>query len=349
MHRIGILGAGTWGTALARLLTLNGNAVWVWSAIEREVAEYSKTRRHPNLPRMVIPDSISFTSDISAACKDMDFIVFAVPSVYTRSAARSAAPFINDNQIIIDAAKGIEPHTLFTLTEVIRDEIVKLKPDIKIKLAALSGPSHAEEVALDLPTAIVSACMDLDTAKTVQNVFSSKFMRVYTNPDVKGVELCGALKNIVALAAGISSGLGYGDNAKAAIITRGMAEIRRLGVAMGCMERTFNGLAGIGDLIVTATSVHSRNNKAGVMIGKGCSPSEAVREVGMVVEGMNALPAAMELSRRYKVELPIIEAVNRVVNEGAEPDGAVMSLMCRENKTEIMDINLSTDTETAYL
>jgi glycerol-3-phosphate dehydrogenase (NAD(P)+) len=349
MHRIGILGAGTWGTALARLLNLKGNAVCVWSSIEREVDEYSKTRKHPNLPGMVIPDGVKFTSDISAACNEMDFIVFAVPSVYTRSTAQIAAPFISDSQILIDAAKGIEPHTLLTLTEVIQDEITKYKPDIKLRLAALSGPSHAEEVALDMPTTIVSACGDLETARIVQDVFSSRFMRVYTNPDVKGVELCGALKNIVALAAGISSGLGYGDNTKAAIITRGMAEIRRLGVAMGCMERTFNGLAGIGDLIVTATSVHSRNNKAGVMIGKGCSPSEAVREVGMVVEGMNALPAAMELSRRYKVELPIIEAVNSVVNEGQEPNGVVMSLMCREKKTEVMDINSSADAEMAYL
>jgi glycerol-3-phosphate dehydrogenase len=332
---------------LARLLCLNGNEVVVWSALEREVAELSLTGRHPNLPGMVIPEAVRFTGDIGEACTGRDMVIFAVPSVYTRQTARAAAPFVSEGQILVDVAKGMEADTQLSLTEVIRDEIGRLRPGVSLRLAALSGPSHAEEVARDLPTTIVSASEDRETAKFVQAVFTSGCMRVYTNPDVKGVELCGALKNIVALAAGIADGLGYGDNAKAALITRGIAEIRRLGVAMGCQERTFGGLAGIGDLIVTATSAHSRNNRAGRLIGQGRAPSEAVREVGMVVEGMNALPAAIALSRRYGVELPIIEAVDRVVNEGAAPSEVVKSLMRRERKTELVESASEADCEDA--
>ncbi len=334
-RKIGVLGAGTWGMALARMLSNSGNEVTVWSALAREVDEFSASRVHPNLPGMRIPDAVGFTKSIEEVCTGKDILLFAVPSVFVRSTAANAAPYIPDGQVIVDVAKGIEADTLMTMTEVIADELQKQGAHAGVKLVALSGPTHAEEVALDLPTTIVSACADMAAAELVQDVFMNTCMRVYTNPDIKGVELCGALKNIMALGAGISVGLGYGDNARAALITRGMAEITRLGKAMGCMEQTFSGLAGIGDLIVTATSVHSRNNKAGRLIGEGRTPEQAVKEVGMVVEGINALPAAMELARRYQVEMPIVEGVNAVIKQGADPADAVRTLMERDRKTEL--------------
>ena len=230
---------------------------------------------------------------------------------------------------------GIEPDTLFTMTEVLADELGKEDGPRGIRLVALSGPTHAEEVALDLPTTIVSASPDAVAAEIVQEAFTNNCMRVYTNPDIKGVELSGAMKNVIALGVGISTGLGYGDNARAALITRGIAEITRLGSAMGCNIHTFAGLAGIGDLIVTATSQHSRNNRAGQLIGQGRTPAEAVKEVGMVVEGMNALPAAIELSERYQVDMPIVQTVNAVVNQGMSPADAVRRLMTRDPKAEL--------------
>lgn len=326
--RIGILGSGTWGTALARMLALDGNSVVLWSALEREVKELSEKRVHPNLMGMKIPKEIEITGCMEKACNGMEIVVFAVPSPYVRSVARQAKDLIAKGTIVVDVAKGIELETLKTMTEVIADEL------LEVKLVALSGPTHAEEVARDLPTTIVSASRDYDAAQTVQRVFSNNVMRVYSNSDILGVEICGAMKNIIALAAGISSGLGYGDNAKAAIITRGAAEIARLGMAMGCDVRTFYGLAGVGDLIVTCTSIHSRNNHAGFLIGKGHTPKRAIEEVGMVVEGMNALPAAIDLAKKYGVEMPIISAVNDVVSNGANPGDVVGSLMTREYKIE---------------
>ncbi|MBE6565425.1 MAG: NAD(P)-dependent glycerol-3-phosphate dehydrogenase [Ruminococcaceae bacterium] len=327
MKSIGILGAGTWGMALARMLANQGIAVTVWSALEKEIDEYSSTRVHPLLGGMVIPDSILFTKEIGEACRSKDVILFAVPSVFVRSTAAKAAPFIPEHQIIVDVAKGIEPETLYTMTEVIRSELQADGKHNGVSLAALSGPTHAEEVAKDMPTTIVSACRDHDVAVKVQNMFANTCMRVYTSTDVLGVELCGALKNIIALASGIAAGLGYGDNTRAALITRGMAEISRLGVAMGCSEATFHGLAGIGDLIVTATSQHSRNNRAGFLIGQGLSPEKAVKEVGMVVEGIHALPAALELAKRHDIQLPIIMGVDAIVNRGADPRELVTDLM----------------------
>lgn len=330
MKKIGVLGAGTWGMALARMLSNSGHGVTVWSALEQEVDEFSVTRRHPNLPGMVIPDAIAFTKDIAQVCTDMDILLFAVPSVFVRGTAKKAAPYIADGQIIVDVAKGIEADTLFTMTQIIEDEL----KNPTVKLVALSGPTHAEEVAKDLPTTIVSACSDQKAARLVQEVFSNSCMRVYTNDDVMGVELCGAMKNIMALGSGIALGLGYGDNTKAALITRGMAEIARLGMAMGCNPQTFYGLAGMGDLIVTATSVHSRNNRCGMLLGQGVAPDEAVRQVGMVVEGIHALAAAMRLMERYNVEMPIVKAVNAVVNERADARKEVMALMHREQRPE---------------
>ena len=307
MKRIGILGAGTWGMALARMLTVSGNDVLVWSAIEKEIDSLSTTRKHPNLPQMKIPDELRFTKSIEEVCKDKDILLFAVPSVFVRSTAAKARPYVADGQIIVDVAKGIEPDTLYTMTEILAD----------------------------LPTTIVSASKDMEAAAYVQEVFTNNVMRVYTNEDIKGVELSGAMKNVIALGVGISTGLGYGDNARAALITRGIAEIARLGVAMGCNVHTFAGLAGIGDLIVTATSMHSRNNRAGILIGKGETPENAVKDVGMVVEGMNALPAALELAERYRVEMPIVQTVNAIVNKGMSAAEAVKSLMERGLKNEL--------------
>ena len=315
MAKIGILGAGTWGVALARMLTNCGNDVVVWSALPEEIDSLSCTRKHPNLKGMVIPDATRFTKALRDACTEKDILLFAVPSVFVRTTARSAAPYIPDGQIIVDVAKGIEPNTLMTMTQIIRDELDKAGGRENVKLVALSGPTHAEEVALDLPTTIVSACTDLQAAELVQDVFMNTCLRVYTNPDVEGVELCGAVKNIIALAAGISAGLGYGDNTKAALIT-------------------FAGLAGIGDLIVTATSAHSRNNRCGYLIGRGKRPEEAVREVGMVVEGINAIPATLALAERYGVDMPIACAVDAVINHGLDPGDAVRGLMTREKKSE---------------
>ncbi len=330
MKKIGVLGAGTWGMALARMLSVHGHEITVWSAIEREIDEFSATRRHPNLPGMEIPEEVLFTKQIETACRNKDILLFAVPSPFVRSTARSAASYVEDGQIIVDVAKGIEEKTLFTMTQIIKDEI----KNPTVKLVALSGPTHAEEVAKDLPTTIVSACEDPETAEAVQEIFANTCMRVYTNEDVLGVELCGAMKNIMALGSGIALGLGYGDNTKAALITRGMAEIVRLGVAMGCKETTFYGLAGIGDLIVTATSVHSRNNRCGMLLGQGVPSAEAIKQVGMVVEGIHALPAAMRLAKKYGVEMPIVAAVDAVVNHEADARLAVMGLMTREQKAE---------------
>ena len=308
--------------------------VTVWSAIESEVDELSEKRVHRNLPGADIPKSIAFTKDIEEVCRDKEILLFAVPSVYVRSTVEKAREFIPDGQIIVDVAKGIEAETLFTMSQVIEDVLKDGKHD-HVKVVALSGPTHAEEVSRDMPTTIVSACKDQDAAKRVQDIFMNTCMRVYTNDDVLGVELCGALKNIIALASGISTGLGNGDNAKAAIITRGMVEMTRLGLAMGAKQETFAGLAGIGDLIVTATSMHSRNNRCGMLIGQGVKPSEAVKQVGMVVEGINALPAAMKLIEKYHVEMPIISMVDAVVKEETDPRSAVAALMSRDKKNEM--------------
>lgn len=324
--KIGVLGAGTWGIALARMLNNTGHEVTVWSAVDSEIDHLSADYVHPNLPGVVIPRTVVFTKDLSMAC-DRDMVIFSVPSVYIRSVAKRAKPYIR-NQVIIDVAKGIESGSLLTMSRVLKEELGD------VPVVVLSGPTHAEEVAVDIPTTIVSAGDDAHAAEQVQDIFMNTCMRVYTSPDVAGVELAGALKNIIALASGICMGLGFGDNTKAALITRGLAEITRLGVAMGCEAQTFSGLAGIGDLIVTATSVHSRNNRCGRLIGEGMSAAEAMKTVGMVVEGINALPAAVQLRDRYSVEMPIISAVDAVINHGADPRDAVMSLMTREKKTE---------------
>ena len=329
--RIGVLGAGTWGVALARMLSKAGHEVMIWSALEQEIDQLSATHTHPNLPGMEIPEAITYTKAMETVCEGKEILLFAVPSPFVRATARKAAPYVKDGQVIVDVAKGIEADTLKTMTQIIRDEI----PNPAVKLVALSGPTHAEEVAKDMPTTIVSACEDLAAADLVQEVFTTGCMRVYTNDDVHGVELCGALKNVIALASGIATGLGCGDNARAALITRGIAEISRLGAVMGCREQTFGGLAGIGDLIVTATSMHSRNNRCGMLLGQGLSKEEATAKVGMVVEGLNALPAALRLAEQYRVEMPIVETVDAVVSGRLPAAEAVQHLMTRGQKSEL--------------
>ena len=327
-----VVGAGTWGTALGRVLAQNGHSVCIWSRFREEADSLAETRRHPNLPETEIPASILFTSDVAEAAKGAEYIIMVVPSVYTRETAHDFAPYTEEGTILVSAAKGIESGTLMTLTEVISDELSAVNKHNET--VALSGPTHAEEVAKDLPTLIVCACENLEAAKKVQSLFDGTCIRPYVNPDVKGVQICGALKNVEALAVGIARGLGYGDNTCAAMITRGMEEIRRLGLAMGCREKTFFGLAGIGDLIVTATSRHSRNNRAGYLIGQGKSVDEAVSEIGMVVEGMNARPAAVALCEKFGMDMPLISAVRAVVNDHARPSDVVTELMNRSLKME---------------
>lgn len=332
MTKIAVFGAGTWGIALARLLAVNGRDVTVWSAIPAELKSLSTTRRHPNLPGMELPSTMHYTADIAEACTGRDILLFAVPSPFVRSTAKKAAKYIPDGQLIVDVAKGVEDKTLMTMSEIIEDELAKAKRTARV--VALSGPTHAEEVARDMPTLIVAASGDEAAAKAVQKAFTAPSFRVYTNTDRRGTELGGAVKNVIALAVGIALGLGYGDNAKAALITRGNAELTRLGLAMGCKPETFAGLSGMGDLIVTCTSMHSRNLHAGMLLGRGKTAEEAKAEVGQVVEGINALPAACRLAKKYKVEMPIVQSVDAILSGKLEARNALAALMGRDLKHE---------------
>ena len=332
MTKIAVFGAGTWGIALARLLAVNGRDVTVWSAIPAELKSLSTTRRHPNLPGMELPSAMHYTADIAEACTGRDILLFAVPSPFVRSTAKKAAKYIPDGQLIVDVAKGVEDKTLMTMSEIIEDELAKAKRTARV--VALSGPTHAEEVARDMPTLIVAASEDEAAAKAVQKAFIAPSFRVYTNTDRRGTELGGAVKNVIALAVGIALGLGYGDNAKAALITRGNAELTRLGLAMGCKPETFAGLSGMGDLIVTCTSMHSRNLHAGMLLGRGKTAEEAKSEVGQVVEGINALPAACRLAKKYKVEMPIVQSVDAILSGKLEARNALAALMGRDLKHE---------------
>lgn len=337
MERISVIGAGSWGIALANLLAGNGHDVSVWSIMKDEIDMLDKNHEHlDKLPGVKLNDSIKYTTDLEKACKEKDILVLAVPSVYTRSTAHSMAPFITDGQIIVNVAKGVEENTLLTLSEIITEEI----PNANV--CVLSGPSHAEEVGRGLPTTVVVGSKDQKTAEYLQDTFMNDFFRVYTSSDILGIELGGALKNVVALAAGIADGLGYGDNAKAALITRGISEIARLGIAMGGQFETFCGLTGIGDLIVTCASMHSRNRRAGILIGQGKSAKEAMAEVKMVVEGVYSAKAAMGLSRKYNVDLPIIAEVNKILFENKPPKDVGRCLMNREKKDEHVGIEWET-------
>ena len=334
MANIGVLGAGTWGTALARMLAVNGHNVTMWSALPQELIELKNTRKHKNLPGCTLPESISYTPDIHEICQGRDILLFAVPSPYVRTTARSCLPHLAPFQVIVDVAKGIEAGSLMTMSQVIQSE-VDSQPGLQgVRVVALSGPTHAEEVALDLPTAIVASSEDMAAAEKAQDIFMNPNFRVYTNNDVIGVELGGAVKNIIALGCGIACGLGYGDNARAALITRGAAEISRLAPVCGGSAGTIAGLAGIGDLIVTCTSVHSRNFRAGVLMGQGKTSEQAVAEVGMVVEGLNALPGVKALAAKYHVEMPIVNMVDAIVSGHVPVRDAVDKLMGRRKTTE---------------
>ncbi|MBR6477885.1 MAG: NAD(P)-dependent glycerol-3-phosphate dehydrogenase [Lachnospiraceae bacterium] len=329
MARIGVLGGGTWGIALSVLLCQNGHEVTVWSAVEKEIQMLRETHAHKMLPGVTIPEEVTFTMDDAEAVRGKSILVMAVASSYTRKVADSISSLVAKNQIIVNVAKGIEESSMMTLTQVIEEEIPQAD------VAVLSGPSHAEEVGRGLPTSVVVGAKSRETAEYIQNVFMSPVFRVYTSPDVLGIELGSSLKNVVALAAGIADGLGYGDNAKAALITRGITEISRLGTAMGGRAETFSGLTGIGDLIVTCASMHSRNRRAGILIGQGKSYKEAMDEVQQVVEGVYSAKAAMKLAKKYGVSLPIIEQVNKVLFEGKNPAEAVKELMLRDKKSEV--------------
>lgn len=330
MNKISVLGAGTFGISLARLLANKGFEVTVYVHNENKAKVLRKTNRHERFKDVLLPDSIVYTSDLKEAFKDKEMIVYAIPSTSIREVATLSKEYVEDGQYIVDVAKGMEKDSLLTLAEVI-DDVYK---NDTLKYVVLSGPTHAEEVIKDMPTAIVAASKDLEAAKVVQETFSVDFFRVYTNEDIRGIEICGALKNIMAIAAGLSDGLGFGDNAKAALITRGLQEIKRLGTKMGCQNDTFFGLAGIGDLIVTCTSVHSRNNCFGHLLGEGKSIEEAKKEIEMVVEGLNALPAAIELADKYNVEMPITSMLSKIVYDGLDPYVGVDQLFKRELKSE---------------
>ena len=333
MADISVIGAGSWGTALAVLLHKNGHRVTVWSVLKEEIEMLEKEHEHKDkLPGVKLPEDMVLTTDLKSAVEGKDVLVLAVPSPYTRSTAHRMEKFVSEGQIIVDVAKGIEEKTLLTRSQVIGGEIPQAK------VAVLSGPSHAEEVGRGIPTTIVVGAKEKETAEYLQNLFMNEAFRVYISPDVLGIELGAALKNVVALAAGIADGLGYGDNTKAALITRGITEISRLGTAMGGRAETFSGLTGIGDLIVTCASMHSRNRRAGILIGKGYTMEEAMAEVKMVVEGVYSAKAALSLAKKYGVQIPIIEQVNQVLFEGKAADEAVKDLMLRDKKLEHSDL-----------
>lgn len=329
MARIGMLGAGSWGTALTYELSSKGHQVVVWSVSEDEVQLLNEQHEQKvKLPGVKLPAEVHATTDLQKAIDGMDLLVLAVPSPFTRSTARSMRPFVADGQLIVSVAKGIEEDSLMTLTQIIEEEIPRCRT------AVLCGPTHAEEVGKGLPTAIVAGAVRREDARYVQDIFMSEVFRVYTSPDVLGMQVGAALKNVVALAAGIADGLGYGDNTKAALITRGIAEIGRLGLAMGGRLESFTGLTGIGDLIVTCASMHSRNRRAGILIGQGKSPEEAMQEVQQVVEGVYSARAAHQLALKYGIETPIIDQVCQILEEGKNPAEAVRELMLRDRKIE---------------
>ena len=327
MKNIAIIGSGSWGVALAIHLAKLGNNIKIWSFAEEERDLINKEKKCKFLPNVVIPDGIECTTSFKETIEDSDFIVHVTPSKFTRNIVKQYKEFVT-NQPIIICSKGFEKDTMMTLDEVVKEEI----PNAKI--AVLSGPSHAEEVSISVPTVLVVASKYDAVLKMVQDTFMSDRMRVYTSRDVKGVELGGALKNIIAFCAGVAAGIGLGDNTFAALITRGLAELSRLGVALGGQKETLYGLSGLGDLIVTCLSEHSRNRKAGKLIGQGRSLEETKKEVGMTIESIDNIEVAHELGKLHNIEMPIVEAVYGILYKGLKPEEAVNMLMNRARKSE---------------
>ena len=329
MANVGVIGAGSWGTALSVLLADNGHHVTIWSIDEKEVEMLDKKREHlTKLPGVKLSDGMTITGDLESAVKGKDFLVLAVPSPFTRATAKKMSAYVGKGQIIVDVAKGIEESTLLTLSAQIEEEIPQAD------VAVLSGPSHAEEVGRKLPTTCVIGAKTKKTAEYLQSAFINKVFRVYTSPDMIGIELGGALKNVIALAAGILDGMGLGDNTKAALMTRGIAEISRLGVELGGKMETFCGLSGIGDLIVTCISTHSRNHNCGYMLGQGKTLEEAKKEIKQVIEGVNCAKAAMALANKNHVTMPIVEQINAILFSDKTAEQAVADLLMRDKASE---------------
>lgn len=329
MKKVAVIGSGSWGTALAVMLQKHGHDVVIWSRRQDAVEQMEKERENKEyLPGVLLPEGLSFTAEREKAVKDAEIIILSVPSKAVRQTAIDFSPYLNSNQVLVNVAKGLEENSLKRLSQVIQE----CAPQCQV--CVLSGPSHAEEVAREIPTTCLIASENAETAKMVQEEFMNPRFRLYTNTDMVGVEMGAALKNVMALAAGISDGLGFGDNTKAAIMTRGIAEMSRLGIEMGGKLETFAGLSGIGDLIVTCTSMHSRNRRAGILLGKGKSLAETLAEIKMVVEGVNTVQAAYTLAKEHNVEMPITNAIYEVLFQGKNAEQAVLDLMSRHGKAE---------------
>lgn len=329
MKNITVIGSGSWGTALAMMLTKHGHTVKMWARSQNAVDEINQKHTiHKYLPGIILPDTLTATTDRAAALEGAEIVISAVPSRAVRQTMTDFAPLLLPNMVIVNVAKGLEDGSLLRLSQVIQECVPQCE------VCVLSGPSHAEEVAREIPTTCLIASENEEVAKMVQSEFMNPRFRIYTNTDVIGVEMGAALKNIIALAAGINDGLGFGDNSKAALMTRGIAEMKRLGIAMGGKAETFAGLSGIGDLIVTCTSMHSRNRRAGILLGQGKSLQETLDTVQMVVEGVNTVQAACHLADKYHVDLPITRAINDVLFHGKNVETAVLELMTRDSKPE---------------
>lgn len=327
--KIAVIGSGSWGTAMAVMLASRGHEIFLWSWIQEETDRLARDRENKEfLPNIKFPDTIYCTHNMRECTENAELIITAAPSPATRTTAKQLAPFVAEGQKIVNISKGLEEGTLLRLSEVYAEEIPQAV------ISVMSGPSHAEEVSRGLPTTNVVASDSIETAKTIQDIFMGDMFRVYTSTDIAGVELGGALKNVIALCAGISDGLGYGDNTKAALMTRGLAEIARLGTAMGARQETFMGLSGVGDLIVTCTSMHSRNRRAGILLGEGKTLQETLDAVHMVVEGVNTATAAYELAEKYNVTMPIVTEAYNILFNGTNAREAVLNLMTREKREE---------------
>lgn len=324
-----VVGSGAWGTALAMVLVKNGHHVTLWSRREEQTNLLRTTRENPRLTGVTLPEELHYSSSLDCLA-DADLVVLATPSIGVRETARSIRPHLKKDAVVVSVTKGIEPGTGLRMSEIAAQETGCIP-------AALSGPTHAEEVSRNLPTGCVAASEDEQTADFIQDAFMNETFRVYTSSDIAGVELGAALKNVIAMSAGITDGLGFGDNTKALLMTRGLTEIARLGMQCGARQETFTGLSGVGDLIVTCTSMHSRNRRAGILVGKGASAEDAMKEVGAIVEGYYATESAWEMAHRLGVEMPIVDAMHRILYGGADPQDMVRNLMTRRKKHETED------------